>query len=206
MPDEDVMDTPEPQKPASTPLISAKGWGIVLSLVVLWSVFLIVVIAYFSRADNTQGKPKEAKTAVLLDVGSLNKYTIPLPNLTYSIMTVGGATMPTLSMSLEIVLGYTPEEMDNPDQRPDDMDMGAFKEAVKALTPDIFDKLQSIVDSMTYQEIQKPVGKERIKREIMDYINDRLDGIDFSQRVKKEHNKRRIVNVDDIKITQYLIS
>ncbi|MFH0911900.1 MAG: flagellar basal body-associated FliL family protein [Planctomycetota bacterium] len=204
MPEEETLESQEAKQP-SGPMITKKGWAVVVSVVFLQAC-LFGVVLWFWNADVGIEAPKEGKTYTLDDANFLNRYKLSYDNLNFTIMTPGASNLITLSLKMDIILGLTQGEKDNPAIHPSELEMGAFHKAVQGLDPDIRDKLQNIIDSMTLQEIQKPVGKERIKRELRDYINDRLDGLDFKEAVQKDRDKRRIIDANDIKITQFILS
>ncbi len=135
-----------------------------------------------------------------MDAAFLNKYRVSIKDLNYSIQSTS-ASMATLSMSFEIILGATKEEIET-GKYPTHEAMGEFQKTVEALDPDIKDQLQSTIGNMTMQQIQKPDGQDYIKQQVKNYINERLDRIKYSDVVSEDVDKKRVTRVN---ITSFIL-
>lgn len=195
---DEVVEQEGKKEEPSSPAISKKGWIIVIAVVVLEAVFFGLLL-YLDKTDPKKNKSEAASIAQKVSSDFLNKYKVTYKDLNYSIMTTS-ANMATLSMNMEIILGPTKDEIER-SEYPTDENMMKFRGAVVALEPDIMDFLQSIIGSMSIQQLLKPDGQEHIKQQVRSYVNERLEQLKFAE-VGDEIDRRRIT---DVKITQFIL-
>ncbi len=201
---EEAVEPEEPQQ-TSGPMITKKGWVVVL-VVLLLQTCAFLVFLWFRGGERAPDRQPGPGAGTKVDADFVGKYKVSYSDLNYTIPSTTSATLPTLSMRMEVMLTYTEEEKEDESLRPTAEEMLAFEAAIERLEPAIRDHLQQVVDSMSLQEIQKPVGKSRIKSEMRSYINDRLEGIDFEDKVREQVSKRRVTSDEDVKITQFILS
>ncbi len=179
MPENEEGDSKQPKEAAGGGgmLAGTKGWAIVVGAVLLEAVFFLVLMhLQAGQTVKGQGAAEEKIAKESLDDRTGN--VVSIENLNYSIPTQGGTTA-TLSMSLTIVLGRTAEER----QREvviTAKDWTTFKDAVAKMEPYIRDRLIQYVGQQTYNQLNSPSGKEKIKDMIKQFVNSELSRLDLT--------------------------
>jgi flagellar basal body-associated protein FliL len=182
MPEGDAQPQAQPETPGGGGggggglLGGTKGWIILITIVVVEAVIFLLVLRLRPGQPGAVGEIHEEE-GVQIPLTEYNKHRIQLENLAYSIRMQGGTTA-TLSMNLNIVLGRTVEERQR-NITISENDWKKFQEAVTAMIPAIRDQLVIYIDNMTFNQLQTPSGKEKIKSFVREFINSELRNLDL---------------------------
>jgi flagellar basal body-associated protein FliL len=201
-PEEGMQNAPQgggEQEAPAGPMISKRGWVIVIAVVVLEAVFFAIIMTM--QATDPQKDVDSGEEALAVPVERLHAYDVSLTDLNYSVPTSHGRTA-TLSMSITIELGLLQDELEDPDRMPSEEDMEKYKETVKKLEPDIRQKLIRIIDQMTISRLNKSEGKESIANQLEEHINTQLRRTKFQEIDVPNASKKRVTRVS---ITQFIL-
>lgn len=171
----------------------SRGWIIVISIVVLEAVFFIVLLKY--RSDRSPADTSTSSGIESMKEDDFMPVIIPLDGLTYSIPMPSGNPM-TLAMSLNIVLGKTPKEIQN-NVKILPQDWEKFKAVVTKMKPLIKDWLYQTINKMSSSELETERGMQDIRGYVQAKVNEELKRINFE--LSNE-------NIDKARVTKVLIT
>ncbi len=201
MPEDEAQPQPQPEASSGgggSLLGGTKGWIILITVVVVEAVIFLLVLTLRPGQPGALGEIHEEEGAQI-PLEEFNKHRVNMESLAYSIRMQGGTTA-TLSMDLAIVLGRTVEERQR-NINISEADWEKFTTAVNVMKPDIRDQLVIYIDNMTYNQLQTPSGKEKIKSFLREYVNSELRNLDLDlDNPDLQHDR-----VLDVKITMFYL-
>lgn len=181
----------------------SRGWIILVVAEILTVVIFLVVMHYNSSAGYGEAKTPDQGEKPEIDLDDLNKYNLVLSDLSYAVPTQVGRSA-TLVMEIEIILGKTPEEMQDKNFTIEPTDWDKLKTALEAIKPDILDVLQKYVGQQTYAQLNSASGRENIQRRVKEFANEAMGRIkikDMKDSILKNNNKR----VTKVLITRFFM-
>mgnify|MGYP006301142081 CR=1 FL=1 len=139
----------------------------------------------------------EATSARRLDqiparASDVQGYQVAIKNLNCGVQPKSGKTR-TLALEMMLVLGLKPEERER-GLKISKGDWAAFHKALKEMEPSIRKALRTLVAQRTYEELLAPAGQAGLKKDVKDYVNGKLKGMDLD--LENENlEKDRVVRI-----------
>lgn len=187
--DEIAAASPPVKKSWRSWLSGRTGWVLIAVLALLQAVFAFVMIML--KADDKPESDAQAQIQALA-VEMLGR-EVGVKQINQMVAGPNGRRM-TIGLDLVMVLGQLPEERIEGAPRPNDLEFDAFTAAIVDMEPRIRSRMNSLLQRITYDEYGSPDIYERIKTDIMNFVNDELDGLAFAN-VRPEIGKRRVTDV-----------
>ncbi|MHC4886283.1 MAG: hypothetical protein ACYTGH_14495, partial [Planctomycetota bacterium] len=154
------------------PMISKRGWLVVVGVVLLEAAIFSILFFAHSGTDSTKQDVDDSKAGYQIPAEYRNQFNVELKDLNYSVPGPSGDTV-TLSMIVDVQLGLLQEELGEKGEgkRPSLEQMDEFKKVVLAMDADIRSFLLSKVSSIPLSQLKKNEGRERITTSLQEYIN-----------------------------------
>ena len=171
-------------------LAGHRGWFILAVLTVAQGLFTTVLLFLKTEVKRSDSAVEATRRHLSPDSARLE---VMVKDITQYIRIPGGKHM-TIGMDLVVVLGELPEERADDVMRPNGGEMQAFAEAVTAMEPAIRDRVNAILLRVPPGEYGNTEVQDLIRKELADYVNDRLEALDFPK-LRPEIGKRRVVAV-----------
>lgn len=169
--DEAQQQQSEGKSSTAEPFLGTRGWIILVVAELLTVLFLSVFFYYRDPKQNTFGGTEEGE-GVGESLKYYNKYDYTMEGLNYSLQMPGGNTA-TMSMSIQIILGRTPDERQREVEISEE-DWTKFKEAVKMMDGEIRDRLRTQISQQSVSQLSSPGGQDKIKEYVKDFVNTKL--------------------------------
>lgn len=169
-------------------LAGRRGWVVIIALAVVQAVFatVMIVLRAPARAKNDEKAAIEA-----LAVDMLGR-EVSVKGVTQILPSGGGKRM-VVAMDLVLVLGQLPEEQVEGAPRPNEEEMAQFMQAVTDMEPRIRGMVNSLLQRTNPGELRGVSVNEAIKRDVMNYVNDELEKLNF--KLRPGIGKRRVTDV-----------
>lgn len=171
-------------------LAGKTGWVMIIVIALLQATFASILIML-----KGSGKPAASSAQAQMQALAVEMLgrEVAVKNVNQLIPGPGGRRM-TIGLDLVLVLGQLPEERIEGAPRPTSEELDAFSAAIGAMEPRIRSRMISLLQRISFDEYGSPEIYDRIKTDIMNYVNDELDGLAFKN-VRPGIGKRRVTDV-----------
>lgn len=172
-------------------LTRRRGWILMIGLAIIQAVFVTILIHL--QAD---AKPvKESMEAAVRDLAiDMLGVEVKIDEI-YQLIPVRGGKKMTIGLDVSLVLGQLPEERVNGAPRPNPEEMELFVKTINDMEPRIRSRMNSLLHQIPVADYGTVDVYKVIKDNIMEYVNDCLDGFDFGKALRPGIGKRRVTDV-----------
>lgn len=172
-------------------LAGRRGWVALVAVTLLQGIFAVVMLAMRSDARPVT----EIQSASIRDLAiEMLGHEVRVGQVYQLIPAPGGKRM-TIGLDIVLVLGQLPAEQVEGAPRPTPEEFAAFTEAITFMETRIRSQVNVLLQSIPARDYGRVEVYKTIKDAVKDYINDSLEGLDFSKTVRPEIEKRRVTDV-----------
>lgn len=189
-PDEGGQAEPPPSKTRAW-LQGKRGWMVIAAITLIQGVFAVVML--LMRTDARPVEEENAKQIQELAAEMLG-HEVAITQIFQTLAGSGGRRM-TVGLDIVLVLGQLPEERVEGAPRPTPEELEAFMTAIRDMEPRIRSRVNSLLQRIPAADYGRVDALTTIKEDVKTYINDSLDGLNFSKTVRPGIGKRRVTDV-----------
>lgn len=164
-------------------------------VVVVMELCTVALFLTLMKLQGGQGSQEGLETAqIKTDFEEYGAHTVVLEDLNYSIP-MTSQNNKILAMSVVIVLGKTPREMQKNVELTAE-DWTTYSTAVQKMEFRIKDMLIQYIGSLNYNQLRDQSGKQKIKDRVKEFVNEELNRLDFDDKLSSaELDRERVVDV-----------
>lgn len=168
-----------------------RSWLLVIGLSLAMALFATIMA--FLRSEAKSVAQEEIETVRALAVEMLG-HEVKVGQI-YQLMPMRAGKRMTVGLDMVVVLGQLPAEQVEGAPRPTSQEFEQFVAAVQNLEPGIRSEVNILLQRIPVEELGTIEAQKRIKEEVKEYINDRLDTLDFGKNLRPGIGKRRVTEV-----------
>lgn len=172
-------------------LTARRGWVLVVGLSIAQAVFGSIM--YYLRS---KAKPvTEISAAAIRELAiDMLGHEVKIDQI-YQLVPMRGGKRMTIGLDVVLILGQLPAEQVEGAPRPNDEEFALFVATIQSMEPAIRSRVNMLLQQIPANELGTVESQKAIKRDLQNYVNDTLEGLDFGKSLRKDIGKRRVTDV-----------